>query len=548
MHRTLALLVVAAAVRAQTPASGQQKTGSILGVVRDGVGGATLGGVRIYGPGGVAVTDAQGRFAFDNATPGLLRVQAADTARGASGGAYVLVEAGQTATTEISLKLGGTISGKVLDEDRKSVEGAMVVLLGKRYEFGEVAYTPGKPVVTGRNGEYRIEGVPAERSFVLLAKKTLKLTEPAEDPPEDVSKRERVLLPAFYPTAPDIGGAQPLMLGPGERREGVDIRMASAPSYCIQGKVEGVGDGRQPPVSVTERFAADSSWRLAPATAPTAKDSDFRACGLHPGEYRLSAISGDPVRNIFATVEAVMDVTVAGGDVRDVMLTGGGVTFVPAAVTFDPPRPGQTRIVVSLTNHVRGDGYADSAEPTPSGRISGNPGAMNTWVYAPSEFRLPAFHGEWEVRVSEMPAGCYLKKASYGEQDLRRTLLRVDQGKAGRIEIVIGCDGGGLVAKVVDRDGNPVSHVSLYLMAAEADSAAAMAMSLRRTEVSQGVSAPLSGLAPGKYLALATDFDLSQDASADEMDKLWAARSRAQEVQIGPGATVHVTLTPQTIN
>jgi len=540
MRQTIGLALAAAT-------AGLAQTGSILGVVRDAVGGAPLGGVRVYISSDIAVTGPQGRFAFDKAAPGLQRVQASDNVRGASGGAYVLVEAGQTASAEIWLKVGGTISGRVLDEDRHPVDGAMVVLLGKRYEFGEVVYVPGKPVIADGNGKYRFEGVPAEHSFIVLAKKTLKLADSRDDPPADVAKRERVLMPAFYPDAPDPGGAEAVVLAPGEKREGVDIRMAPAPSYCIDGKVE-VGEDRQPSVSVTERWAGDSGWRLAPAIARTREDGAFRACGLHPGEYRLSASQAGIEQRMFMRSEATVDVTVEENDVRDVRLMGRATASAEGEVTYDPPRPGGGRILVGLKTYLPGEGYADSTERPPSGPMAGNAG-MNTLVNPPAKFRVPPQHDEWQVRVQEMPAGCYVKEAKYGEQDVRFGLLRLSRGKAGdRVEIVIGCDGGALTAQVVDRDGNPVSHVSLYLMASEADSAAAMAASLRRTEVSQGTSAPLSGLAPGKYLALATDLDLDIDPAADEIDRLWSARGRAQEVEIAPGAAVKITLTPQTIN
>jgi hypothetical protein len=47
-------------------------------------------------------------------------------------------------------------------------------------------------------------------------------------------------------------------------------------------------------------------------------------------------------------------------------------------------------------------------------------------------------------------------------------------------------------------------------------------------------------LPPGKYLALACDLEL--DGTAEPILKLWRQRSKAKEVEIGPGETAQITL------
>jgi hypothetical protein len=48
---------------------------------------------------------------------------------------------------------------------------------------------------------------------------------------------------------------------------------------------------------------------------------------------------------------------------------------------------------------------------------------------------------------------------------------------------------------------------------------------------------------------LATGLDLSPEyAPADDIEKLWRARSSAKEVEIGPGAMVQITLEPLKID
>jgi hypothetical protein len=52
-------------------------------------------------------------------------------------------------------------------------------------------------------------------------------------------------------------------------------------------------------------------------------------------------------------------------------------------------------------------------------------------------------------------------------------------------------------------------------------------------------------LAPGKYYALATPFDVNK--SPESIAKLWLARSRAEEISLGPSGSASVTLTPRPI-
>jgi hypothetical protein len=440
-QKALLVLVASTTTFAQAPPGPQQRTGSVSGVVRDASTEAPLSGVHVSVPGDDRTTDSQGRFAFEEVEPGSQRIRAWDQSRGAYGGVDVLVSPGQAAKAEIRLKLGGAITGRVVDEDRQPVAGAMVLLLSRRYEHGELAYSPSQTVAAGRDGGYRLEGVLPERPFLILAKKPLKAIDASEPPSADPDKRERVVLPSLYPNA---------------------------------------------------------------------------------------------------------------GDVRDLKLLGRSAPSISGELAFDPPprdKPGE--IQVSLMRYVNGGGgYADSAEKPATFGAFGGLGTGHR-VPAPGAFDLGRVQiGDWQLRLPKLPEGCYLKEASYGSQNVLHAPLRLAQAAGGeRLRLVIGCDGGALTARVMDKDGNTVSHAVLYLMAAHAPSEGALAESLRRADVVRGWSAPLGGIPPGKYLALATGLDLSPEyAPADDIEKLWRARSSAKEVEIGPGAMVQITLEPLKID
>ena len=523
--------LVLIALAAVTVPLAQQKTGSISGVVRDASTDAVLSGVHISADGHQAVTDSLGRFSIGDVAAGSQWVHAWASERGGSGGVYVAVSAGEQAAAEIRLKLGGSITGRVVDEDHRPVTGASVILLSRRYENGRLAYSPVKSAPTDKDGVYRLDAVYSETPYLLLVKKALKANPASED------ERESVLAPSYYPNVRDVGAAQTVTLMPGEVRTGVDIRVNPAPGYCIAGAVDRVGAAQDLAVSITENLALGSGWSLSPATVKVGVEGRFAACGLHPGEYRLSA-SGEPP----ASANAI----VTDRDLADLKLLGRPVPTIAGEVAFDPPpreKPGVIDLSLMTYTNFGGPGYVDSLE---KGASFGLGGALSfgDQVQVPGAFDLGRVApGEWQVRLGKLPAGCYLKAATYGAQDVRHAPLRPAESAGGeRLRLVLGCDGGAVSAKVTDDNGNPVSHVVLYLVPAGVASEGELSVNMRRANVVNGWSAPLSDVPPGKYLALATELDV--DTSADKVEKLWQARGSGQELTVAAAAMVQIELRP----
>lgn len=165
------ILCVAAAWAQAQPA--EPAAGSVAGVVMDALTHAPLAGVPVHADEFASTTDLQGRYAFQRLEPGRHWISIYEERRALSAGVYVLVSAGQEVTgVEIYVKLGGAISGTVVDEDQKPVAGVSVLLMEKRFEFGQVAYDRELTATTGDNGQYRLQPVRAERSYLILVKET----------------------------------------------------------------------------------------------------------------------------------------------------------------------------------------------------------------------------------------------------------------------------------------------------------------------------------------------------------------------------------------
>ncbi|MDR3703138.1 MAG: hypothetical protein P4L56_26065 [Candidatus Sulfopaludibacter sp.] len=306
----------------------------------------------------------------------------------------MMVRAGEEAPVEIRLLPRGSIGGRVVDHAGQPVAHVAVLLLQRRYRYGDIVYSPDHVVATSEKGEYRLERVAAQQGLLILVKRPLKATASDQVPPYD--NRERVLLPTFYGNSADISGAQTIVLASGERRERVDIRVADAPSYCIAGAVDDAGAVKEVFVSLIEQLSFDSGWSLTPATFKADEQRTFRACGLHPGEYRMMATSAPPGSGLTERMTGWAATGIAWGaalitdkDATNVKLLPNAPVAIEGDAAFDPAPPEKpVRIQMSLTRFLSdGEGYADSVERPPASRMSGMIGGGGTTA-VPGPFSL----------------------------------------------------------------------------------------------------------------------------------------------------------------
>jgi len=533
----LAVVLAAGAVAAQTT-SADARPGSVSGIVRDASTRAPLAGahVSIRGVDGVKA-DGQGQFEISKVPPGRQWVSVYDAGRAASGGLAVLVAPGESAEIEVLVKVGGAITGRVTDGDAP-VAGVSVVLLERHFEFGQLVYAPLMAVATNSDGGYRLQPVPAEQTFLILARKPLKESGANADAPPDPGKRPPVPIPTYYPSARFAEGAQPVTLMPGETLRGIDIRIASTAPFCIEGELDVPAEARLKAVTITQTQALVSGVGFTPAEALLSERGAFRGCGLAPGEYRLSAISDTGVPRAsrvyaFARV-SILDHDLAGVKllIRHIADVAGDTVWDPAPKSNDPAAKPLVEVFRSFA-----DNHADEAKP-PS--YMGGKMSMGDYVDIPGPFRLTQIiPDDYELGIRGLPQGCYLKEASYGGIDVLHNLLRLST-QDGRLRLVVACDSGRLTAQVSDREGNPVANSHFYLMPEGAASEGAMNSELRGWPVEHGWATSSTPLPPGKYQALACD--LETDGTAEAVLKLWRARSKATPVEIRPGGAAQIRI------
>lgn len=262
-------------------------------------------------------------------------------------------------------------------------------------------------------------------------------------------------------------------------------------------------------------------------------DGKIRICELHAGQYKLIA-SGPP-----ATPEAMpfygsTVVSIGKEDVRNVKVSGQAAGPLSGEVVWDGAAPDRTftqQLTIDLNAPTRSyRGFGDKSE--------------NRFLRSaiPGEFSFPfMLMDEYEVNVSGVPRGLYVKDILYGTASVKHDVIHVGSAAGNQgLKIVLGQDGGSVTAKVADKDGNPVGDQNVIVMPQSTGSEAQLAASLVFGQTDQNGVYESATLAPGKYFVLATSMVV--DRTPETTGRLMRSRNRATETVIAAGTSVQVTL------
>ena len=347
----------------------------------------------------------------------------------------------------------------------------------------------------------------------------------------DPKLRKPAVVRSYYPGASTIEGAQPIALRAGERREGVDLNMLRAPSYCVEGVLAGAaGPGAVTftfsSLRPTSGFHGDGGMFAAEPTGQTGEDGRIRLCDLPAGDYRLT------VRSTFAgppQFYGLAQVTVVDRDVRNVTVVARPRMRIVGEVFAegDPPASGSLTFAFwPLTRSFWSGEHSDVHATIPGQFVLANVLSDSYWV-----------------RLYGLPAKAYVKEASYGGKNILAEPL--EPGTAigdASIRIVLASDGATVEARVLDKDGNGIGDARVLLMPVTSASEAALAAAIVAGQCDQRGQWKSNSLAPGKYYALA--LKAAHDNSPETIAKIWARRTHMQEVELVAKRSLALTLSP----
>ena len=545
MPKLLAVALVAAALFAQENNAPPPARGSVAGAILDADSGRPLPDFEVSVNGSHVTTGVDGRYLLHDIQPGQVRISVAGPPsdgfpRGFGGSAarMVTLGAGQDlSAVDFRVRQMGSISGKVVDQNKEPVPGVSVILIAREYSWGTLRYVFANAATTDDQGEYTMQRVSAGRAYLILAKRAFRRLEPISDAPVDRALRRPAVIPTYYPNSPSPEGAQPLLLRSGEHREGIDIRLVRTPSYCLEGVTESTLGPASLNFAIAERQPASGasgtgSMFMAMPSGLSGPEGKIRICDLHPGEYELTVTQPSAERMGSPAFFGATLVTVTDEDLRKVRAPARARVPVAGEVVWDGPAPSEP-VTAQLNIDLRS--ITRTEYPTTKSSLPGE-----------FSFDRGLLVDDYSVDVRGIPKGMYLKDVAYGGQSILREPLRVGSamGDAG-VRITVGRDGGTVSAKVVDGEGRAVTDCTIVVMPGSAPSEAAFAAALSTGRTDQSGAWTSATLAPGKYYALATT-DIV-DKSPECVGKLYRLRGRSEEIELRATGAANVTLAPRAL-
>jgi protocatechuate 3,4-dioxygenase beta subunit len=484
------------------------------------------------------VTDDYGRYKLTGLPAGRYRIEARDSQGFGSGKTRSVALAGQDLEgIDFNLAVDGSVTGKVLDEYKEPVPGMSVYLISPEYYSGMLGYFVKSIGVTDDRGAYKLTGVEAEHTYLVMTEPKLSKVPAHSVTPLDPLRRRRVAMRTFYPNSPTKEGAGTIVLRSGEHREGVNIEVRKAANFCLEGTLSGptgAGEFLFSVVGAQPAFGVSSTGGFPFSSAPvgkTERDGRFRICELSPGIHRLNAFE----QNVSDAAgvgpnRATTLITVVDRDVQVRLgLTSGPV--LNGEVVWDaeaPTNPVTAKVAIRLTPLLRPQ--MPGERPDARSEIPGT-FTLNTMTT-----------GDYAVLAMLNARGVYVKDVRYAGQSIMYQALHPGDAMGDGLSVVMARDGASISARVADKDGAPVSDIHVLLIPADAASPAVLqaAMVVGATD-QQGLYTSAT-VAPGRYYVVATNDRI--DPTPECIDRVWRARGKFTEMTVAPNAVAQVTLSP----
>jgi protocatechuate 3,4-dioxygenase beta subunit len=551
------------------------QTGTIHGVVKDSIGapaaGVTVEATEVTGHGaltvgamdGIVIThlapskavesDEAGKYTIKDLAPGTYSVKTErDTAS-----RTVKVEAGTEVSLDLVIPVTPTISGRVLNQDKEPVVDALVWLVTAEIHNGALRQLAIGPKATGEDGSYSFDsGVEVNRRYYVLV-----------DRPTGGEQ-----VPTYYPSATRMDAAAAVLLHAGETNRQVDIKVATAPVYCVDGRMQSDGKPAIADFAIFEVPLAGT--RLTRLRGGTGEDGKYHVCGLPAGSYRLSADAGSA------------EFVVAGSDVEHVDLSLD-MAYPKLQIEWDGDANASefpklnARAIASLRKIAPLMGVENPSDediqtlarrfsrPNPSDSQSanaydslrGDPNELANLVGSLTPLAIPANvilrgidnsflggikdampAGEYSVDIHP-PRDSYVKEVTFNGLKLSGGVLRLAPASSGTLHILMVRGVASLKVSVVDGDGKPVPNATVLVAPESATTVESLARLARHGQTDQSGEYVEASLAPGKYRVLATPQNIRWDVP-DDLEKMLLVMFQAKDVELGAKAAMQLTVAP----
>lgn len=512
-----------------------QETGVIRGVVTDDAGTPIEEAmVGLTGPSRSRLkTGADGRFEFSGLPPAAYSL----SARKGRSFERRRITLGAGESLQVNLEIGrlAGIRGRVVDDQEEPMAGVRVELVGTEYRHGEVRHTFRSVANTDDLGEFLLERARPGVRYAIRAKLVPESQDAISDAPGDPELRRPAFRPTYYPSSTDVAGAERMIFRVGEVREGVEIRMERAESFCISGVTQSGGAARaamfylEPRWPISGLYGPGSGTYLRTPQRRTGPDGRFRVCDLAPDEYRITVFT--PAEGDF-THFGLVDVALVDRDLEEVQVVAGPARPLPGEIVWADEAPAEpiedeVNLFLFPTDRVS---YGDER----NGRSSTS--------QIPGDFVFPGvWLGEYELAVRGLPDGIYLSDVRYDGRSIRHGSLNFGSAPDGsRLRIVLAHDPGYARFTVSDSDGDPAPDAYVYLIPDGVFGPADVAARMRELRGDQYGVYLSDEQPPDVYQAVAMPMKITP--APEDIALLNAARPTAPEVELVAGETTELDL------
>ena len=517
------LISATAAAQSQpsTTATPSQKPGKVEGVVTSSVNDApvkkatvtlrNLGQQFAY----AAISDAAGHFLFENVQPGSYHVAADSSgfmaAAGRPSAMIPITVAEEQEVKDVAVKLTplGNITGHVLDADGEPLARANVEAMRYVYRQGRKQLQGTGGSSTNDLGEYQIIDLRPGRYYIRASAQP---RIPRLPPHTRLAISETAYPSTFYPNGSDVTQAKATQVDAGAHIGDVDFRLIEVPSHHIRGKV--VDSQPAGNVFVIARPVRDDSSGFMGNSAQVQPDGTFEFRGLVNGSYNVTIQSRQTPVTFGNTL-----VTVADQDVEGIVLQPDHGRNIAGSVTVEGPPPDSWKgMQISLT---------------PLDQMGGFRAVVDSDATFSLQDVSPRVYG---LNVRANIPGKYVKSIRFGDREIADGQIDLSHPSDGKLDIVLGSDGGQLLGGVQTSSGDPAVGALITLVSKQEGRVDLFKVAT----VDPNGNFTLKDVAPGEYMAFAwQDVDVSMVQSPDFRKPF---ESKGVSVTIAPSGQASIQL------
>jgi len=472
----------------------------------------------------VAITDGSGRFTLPDIPAGRYRLHATrngyyTVSYGATkpqrqGTILDLASAEQRTAITLHLVPVHIVSGNVYDAEGDPLPGVQITLYSRLMDRGKPRYQQASGAGTNQQGHYELTGniLPGQYwAFAQSHSQPALRTHPVAITGETLPPE--TLAPQFYSHADRLSAATPIMVSPGSETPNIDFQLNYAPQLTVHGAVSGIPEqSRGVSIQVQpDSLALDQGFNNGMINIdPT--HPNFHVAGLVPGPYRIVASAGNR--------RTVSHVQLSSTD-TEVNVTLPPGTPLSGTVTVEGPAPASGKPNEFRVALFPGDGLPSFAP-------------VQTSVKA-GAFSFPEVAaGIWDINVTPLPPGAYIKSMRLGKQDVLLEEMDIGPNSKGPLAIVIST----AAPKV---EGTLTTPASAIVLAAPIGNLAKVFSFYSTTRTDEKGHFKFEGLNPGAYRFYAFQ-DLEQGAWQDTAF-LTPFETQSKPLDLKEGATETLTLT-----